>query len=504
MNAPTLPKATLREWIGLLVIALPCMLYSMDLTVLHLAVPALTRALRPTSAELLWIIDIYGFLVAGSLITMGTIGDRIGRRRLLLLGAAAFGAVSIVAAFCPSAGTLIAARALLGLAGATVAPSTLSLIRSMFLDPAQRTFAVGVWITSYSLGAVVGPLVGGALLARFWWGSVFLIGVPVMLLLLLLGPSLLPEYKDPNPGRADVWSAGLSLLSVLAVIFGLKRIAQNGVTPLALLCIALGVLLGVAFVRRQQGLADPLIDLGLFRVPAFSASLFSYGFAMLVLFGGFLFLPQFLQLVLGLGPFDAGLWTLPWGLSFIVGALVTPSVSRKLPPALLMSGGLALAALGFALFTQLDGKTSFWSFALGSSLFSLGLAPVFTLTTDLIVGSAPPERAGAAAALSETSAELGGALGIAIFGSLGVAVYRRAIELALSANLPQSVRDAAAGTLGGASAAAAELPRAAGHALFGAAQQAFTEGVRACAAVSAAGALALAVFVAVTLSRARA
>jgi MFS transporter, DHA2 family, multidrug resistance protein len=504
MNAPTLPKATRREWIGLLVIALPCILYSMDLTVLHLAVPALTRDLRPSSAELLWIIDIYGFLVAGSLITMGTLGDRIGRRRLLLVGAAAFGAVSIVAAFCPSAATLIAARALLGLAGATVAPSTLSLIRSMFLDPAQRTFAVGVWITSYSLGAAIGPVVGGALLAHFWWGSVFLIGVPVMLVLLVLGPIFLPEYKDPNPGRPDVWSAALSLASVLAVVFGLKRLAQDGATPLALLSIVLGVLVGVAFVRRQQQLTDPLLDLRLFRVPAFSASLFTYGFAFFVLFGGFLFLPQYLQLVRGLGPFEAGLWDLPWALSFIVGALVTPALSRKIAGSRLMSSGLVLAACGFLLFTQLGSTTAFWSFALGSSAFALGFAPVFTLTTDLIVGSAPSERAGAAAALSETGSELGAALGIAIFGSLGVTVYRHAIQPALSVPLPQVARDAAAGTLGGASAAAAELPHAAGSALLGAAQAAFTEGVRACSAASAAGALALAVFVAFKLRKARA
>jgi len=504
MNAPTLPKATRREWIGLLVIALPCILYSMDLTVLHLAIPALTRDLRPSSAELLWIIDIYGFMVAGSLITMGTIGDRIGRRRLLLVGAAAFGAVSIVAAFCPSAATLIAARALLGLAGATVAPSTLSLIRSMFLDPAQRTFAIGVWVTSYSLGAAIGPLVGGALLAHFWWGSVFLLGVPVMLVLLLLGPIFLPEYKDPKPGRADIWSAGLSLSALLSAIFGLKRIAQSGVALAPLLAIALGTLLGVVFVKRQQRLSDPLIDLGLFRLPAFSASLFTYGFSIFVLFGGFLFLPQYLQLVRGLPAFEAGLWTLPWAISFIVGALLTSSLSRMLQPALLMSAGLVLTASGFSLFTRLSGTTSFFSFALGSSMFSLGLAPVFTLTTDLIVGAAPPDRAGAAAALSETCSELGGALGIAVFGSIGVAIYRHGVLPALPASLPQLTRDAATGTLGGANAAAAALPRAVGNALLGAAQAAFTDGVRACAALSAVGALALAVFVAFKLRRARA
>src|ERR687894_2258427 len=238
-TAETAPRAGRREWIGLAVIALPCMLYSMDLTVLNLAVPALSADLQPSSAQLLWILDIYGFLVAGSLITMGTLGDRIGRRRLLMIGAAAFGLASIFAAFANTAGMLIAARAVLGLAGATLAPSTLSLIRNMFLDPAQRTFAIGVWVTSYSVGGAVGPLLGGIVLQYFHWGSVFLIGVPVMLLLLAVGPLLLPEFRDPNAGRLDLLSAAESLMAVLLVIYGLKRIAEDGLEwPQALAILA--------------------------------------------------------------------------------------------------------------------------------------------------------------------------------------------------------------------------------------------------------------------------
>src|SRR5687768_14911424 len=221
-------KAGRKEWIGLAVIALPCLLYSMDLTVLHLAVPQLSAQLKPTSAQLLWIIDIYGFLVAGSLITMGTLGDRIGRRRLLLIGAAAFGAASVLAAFSTSAEMLIATRALLGIAGATVAPSTMSLIRNMFHDPKEFTTAIAVWIAAYSAGAALGPIIGGVLLEFFWWGSVFLISVPMMVLVLALGPILLPEYRDPAAGRPDVFSAVLSLAAVLCAIFGLKQVAQDG------------------------------------------------------------------------------------------------------------------------------------------------------------------------------------------------------------------------------------------------------------------------------------
>jgi MFS transporter, DHA2 family, multidrug resistance protein len=503
-GAPDTRQAGRREWIGLAVLALPCLLYSMDLTVLHLAVPKLSADLQPSSAELLWIIDIYGFLVAGSLITMGTLGDRIGRRRLLMIGAAAFGAASVAAAFSSSAEMLIATRALLGLAGATIAPSTLSLIRNMFLDPRQRTTAIGIWITSYSVGGAIGPLVGGLLLQFFWWGSVFLISVPVMVLLLIVGPRLLPEYRDPDAGRPDLISAVMSLVAVLAMIFGIKQIAQNGPALGPALFILAGLAVGLAFVRRQLRLRDPLLDLRLFRVPAFAASLATYGLAILFLFGGFLFLPQYLQLVLGLSPFRGGLWTLPWALAFVVGSMLTPRLVRRIRPAFVMAAGMVFASIGFALFTRIDSSTGFAVFAAGTTIFSLGMAPVFTLTTDLIVGSAPPERAGAASAISETAGEFGGALGIAIFGSIGVAVYRTMMSDAVPAGVPAQATEAARATLAGAVTAAAELPGRLGPELTEAAQTAFIKGIQLCAGISTVGSLALAVLVVVTLRQARA
>src|SRR5882762_10070056 len=239
------PRATRREWIGLAVIALPCLLYAMDLTVLNLAVPKLSADLKPTSSELLWIVDIYGFMLAGLLITMGTLGDRIGRRRLLMTGAVAFGVASVFAAFSKSAGMLIAARAVLGIAGATLAPSTLSLIRNMFRDPRQRTAAIGVWATSFSVGGAIGPLLGGVILQHFWWGAVFLSGVPVMLLLLVLGPLFLPEYRDERAGRLDLTSAALSLVAVLAATYGMKLWAKDGMGLLPLVCIVAGISVGI-------------------------------------------------------------------------------------------------------------------------------------------------------------------------------------------------------------------------------------------------------------------
>jgi MFS transporter, DHA2 family, multidrug resistance protein len=497
------PRATRREWVGLAVIALACVLYVMDLTILHLAVPAISADLRPSSAQLLWIIDIYGFLVAGSLITMGSLGDRIGRRRLLLIGAGAFGVASVVAALSTSAEMLIVTRALLGIAGATLAPSTLSLIRNMFLDPQQRTVAIGIWITSFSVGAAIGPLLGGLVLEFFWWGAAFLVAVPVMLLLLLLGPRLLPEYRDPDAGRTDLASVALSLAAVLSAIYGLKQFAQNGFGWAPVMFVVAGVVLGIVFARRQPKLADPLIDLRLFRERAFSASLATYGLGIFLVFGGFLFMPQYLQLVIGLSPLEAGLWTLPWALAFILGSNATPVLARRISPAFLMAGGLVLAAIGFGVFTQIDATSGFAAIVSGSVIFSLGTSPVFTLTNDLIIGSAPPERAGAAAGISETAAEMGGALGIAIFGSIGIAIYRGAIASALPDDIPVQMAHAASDTLGGALEVARQLSDGAGPALIVAARDAFTQGLHVAAAISAIVAVALAILVLKTLRHVR-
>jgi DHA2 family multidrug resistance protein-like MFS transporter len=501
MSADVTTRAGRREWIGLAVIALPCLLYSMDLTVLNVAVPHLSADLEPSSSQLLWIIDIYGFFVAGLLITMGTLGDRIGRRRLLLIGAAAFGAGSVLAAFSTSPEMLIVARALLGVAGATLAPSTLSLIFNMFHDPHQRTFAIGVWIASYSAGAVLGPVLGGLLLEFFWWGSVFLLAVPVMVLLLVLGPVLLPEFRNPEAGRLDFVSAALSLAAVLAAIYGLKQMAQDGVGWLPSLSIVAGLLLGLAFVHRQRLLPDPMLDLELFRIRAFSASLAAYALSIAFVFGAFVFILQHLQLVLGLSPLRAGLWMVPSGLAFIAGGLVTPLLVRRARPGLVMAGGLALAAVGFLLLTRVDETSGVGIVVIALVIFSVGLTPVITLATDLIVGAAPRERAGAASGISETGAEFGGALGIAILGSIGVAVYRGRLAEGVPAGLSAEQADVARDTLGGAAEVAAQLPQPVGAALLETAREAFVQGLQVTAVIGAVVLAALAVLTAIMLRR---
>jgi DHA2 family multidrug resistance protein-like MFS transporter len=499
MTAIGTPRAGRREWIGLSVLALACLLYVMDLTVLHLAVPSISEDLKPSSAQLLWIIDIYGFMVAGFLVTMGTLGDRIGRRKLLLIGAAAFGLVSLLAAFSTSPEMLILSRALLGIAGATLAPSTLSLIFSMFQDPRQRAVAIGVWISAFSAGSAIGPVLGGILLENFWWGSVFLLALPVMALLLVLGPIVLPEYRDENAGRLDLISAVMSLVAVLSLIFGLKQIAQDGIGWLPVASVIVGLVVGGLFVRRQLTLADPMIDLRLFRTPAFTASLAINFLAIFVAIGYFLFVAQYLQLVVGLSPLEAGFWSVPSALGFIVGSNVAPRIVRRVRAAYVMGAGLALAAIGLGVLTQVGASDGLAVVIAGSIIISLGLAPVLSLTTELIVGSAPPERAGAASGISETGAELGGALGISVLGSIGVALYRGHLADGLPAGVPADAAVAARDTLGGAVAVAGQLPGQLGAAVLDVARTGFVEGMQVAATISAILAVGVAILAVVML-----
>jgi DHA2 family multidrug resistance protein-like MFS transporter len=489
-------RASRREWIGLAVIALPCLLYAMDLTVLTLAVPSLSADLNPSSTELLWIVDIYGFLVAGFLITMGTLGDRIGRRKLLLIGAGAFGGASIVAAFSSTPEMLIASRALLGIAGATLAPSTLSLIRNMFEDDQQRTVAIGIWITSFSVGAALGPLVGGVLLQSFHWSSVFLLAVPVMALLLAIGPRLLPEYKDPEPGRLDLASAALSLVAMLAVIYGAKAVAKDGVGLASVAPVVAGLAVGAAFVGRQRRLAEPLIDLGLFRRPAFSLALSANTIGFAVVFGLEVFVAQYFQLVLGYSPLEAGLWSVPAAAAFVVGSQLTPPLAARVRPPLAMLGGTVVAIVGVALLTQAGASDGPELVVAGLVILSVGLAPLFTLAADIAVGSAPPERAGAASGISETSSELGGALGLALLGTVGAAVYRGHTGNAFPDEVPAGAAADAGDTLGGAVEVADRLPEALATEVLEPAREAFTQGLQIAATVSGALMLAGAVLVA--------
>jgi DHA2 family multidrug resistance protein-like MFS transporter len=488
------PKATRKEWIGLAVIAVPCPLYWMDLNVLNLAIPHLTADLKPTSTQLLWIVDIYGFLLAGFLITMGTLGDRIGRRRLLMIGAGAFGAASVLAAFANSAEMLILARAVLGVAAATLAPSTLSLIRNMFLDAKERTTAIGIWVGCFSAGSVVGPIVGGVLLEHFWWGSVFLIAVPMMVLLLILVPLLLPEYRDPNAGALDIPSAILATVTVLTMIFGLKHSAVYGPEPIAIAAIIASLGLGVLFVRRERTMDEPMIDLRLFRERIFTAALCVNIIGIFGAFGSFLFITQYLQLVLGMGPLEAGLWLIPSGIIFMAGSLLAPVLVRHFQPGSVLACGFLICVVGYGLLTRASPTGDLWIAMTGMVLFCAGLAPMGALTTDLVMSNVPPERAGAASGVSETSFEFGAALGVAVLGSILSAVYRAHMTRATLPDLPADVVASARETLGAALAVAETLSGTVRDELVSGARDAFTRALHA-AAFASAGLALLAAFI---------
>lgn len=486
------PKADRRSWFGLAVLSLPTILLSLDLSLLHLALPSIAEDLRPNSTELLWILDIYGFMIAGFLITMGNLGDRIGRRRLLLVGAATFGVLSVVAAYANSAHMLIVLRGLLGIAGATLMPSTLALITNMFRDPRQRTAAISIWMASFLGGIAVGPVIGGYLLDYFWWGSVFLIGVPVMIVLLVAGPLLLPEYRDTHSRSLDVVGVALSLLAILPAMYGIKEIARNGPEWLNVALIVTGAVAGMLFVRRQARHASPMVDLALFRRPQFVTALMLMLLSAATAAGIYLFLAQYLQLVKGLSPLRSGLWFLPAAVATVIVAVLTPSIAARIGAVTTVTVALVLSAAGAAVLTQVDAADELTVAVVGMVIVFLGVGPISVLGTDLVVTSAPPSRAGAASSLSETSSELGVALGVAILGSLGSAAYHARIPESWT-GVPDGAATVVGDTLPGAMAVVSGLPSELGQSVWASACDAFVHGMHVAAGASGIVLLLLAV-----------
>ncbi|MCG7204907.1 MFS transporter [Streptomyces arenae] len=466
-----------REWTALGVLMLPLLLVSMDVSVLYFALPAIGADLRPSGTQQLWILDIYGFVLAGLLMTMGALGDRIGRRRLLLIGATAFGGASLLAAYADSAGTLIAARAVLGIGGATLMPSTMALLRTMFTDPGQRAKAIGLWSGVMTGGIALGSVMSGILVEHFWWGSVFLVNLPAMALLLLLGPVLLPESRNPSPGRFDWLSVPLSMAAVLPVIYGVKEIPSEGWHPLYVVSVTVGLLFAALFVHRQRTTGSPLIPPALLRGRGFTPALVLNLVASLAMMGSAIFTTQYLQSVLGMSPLAAALWSLlPSVFIGAAGPLTAQLVQRGADRGYVVAGGFAAMSAGFVLLA-LVGTDSLWLVLTAAGVLACGMVAIMSQLTDLAMSAAPVDRAGTASALLETSAEFGGALGMAVLGSIGTAVYRH--------DMPVTAPAQARETLGGALATAGRLPGPTGEALIRTAREAFTSGMQGAAIAGA-------------------
>lgn len=495
----TAPRAGGRAWLALVVLMLPVLLVSVDNTVLSFALPGIAVALAPTGAQQLWIIDVYPLVLAGLLVSMGTLGDRFGRKKMLLIGSTGFAAVSALAAFAPTAGLLIAARALLGLFGAMLMPSTLSLLRSIFHNRDQRRLAIAVWATAFSAGSALGPIVGGFLLEHFAWGSVFLLAVPVLVPLLAFAPFLVPESRDPAPGRLDPLSIVLSMATMIPIVYAIKQIAVDGIGVAAVLWALLGFGMGFLFVRRQLRAESPMLDMALFRRGSFSGAILVNLFSVIALVGFMYFVPQHLQLVMGMSPMTAGFALVPAMAAIIVAGLAVVPVARRVPPHLLIPSALVFTVAGYLIVAVVAPGQHLVPLMLASMLVGMGIGAAETISNELILSSAPSAKAGAASAVSETAYELGAVLGTAILGGIITAVYRGLFVV--PDGVPSAIGDQARETLAGAYSAMQGLAEPTASALWTAATSAFESGVAITSFIGAGLVAVAAVIGAVTLRK---
>ncbi|BDV30904.1 MFS transporter [Microbacterium terricola] len=490
-----------RGWAALVVLMLPVLLVSVDNTVLSFALPDIALDLQPTSAQQLWIIDAYPLVLAGLLVTMGTLGDRFGRRRMLLIGATGFAAVSVLAAFAPTAALLIAARAAMGVFGAMLMPSTLSLLRSIFTDRDQRRLAIAVWAAMFSAGAALGPIVGGLLLEHFSWGSVFLMSVPVLVPLLVLAPILVPESRDPHPGRIDPISIALSLATMIPIVYAIKEVAVHGLASPAPLLFLVGAGFGVLFVRRQLRAETPMLDMRLFRRGSFSGALLVNLLSVVALVGFLFYVAQHLQLVIGLNPMNAGFALVPGLVAMIVSGLIVVPIAQRVSARVVVPVALAFSVLGYVLVARSTDPGDVGLLIVAFVALGIGIGAAETVSNELILASAPPDKAGAASAVSETAYELGAVLGTAVLGGILTALYRA--NVVVPAGIPSDAADAARETLAGAMAISHGLDTALGQTLRDAAAHAFDAGASVTAYIGAGLIVLAAVIAAITLGGTR-
>lgn len=482
-GSPSVTPTPKRAWLALAVLMLPVLLIAVDNTVLAFALPVIAEDFRPAASTQLWIVDVYSLVLAALLVAMGGLGDRIGRRRLLLIGATGFAVVSVAAAFAPSAQYLVIARAALGVFGAMLMPSTLSLIRNIFTDASTRRLAIAIWASCFTAGSTLGPIVGGALLQHFHWGSVFLVAVPILLPLLILGPRLVPESRDPNPGPLDLTSVMLSFTAMLPFVWAIKTAAHDGLSAVVVAAFVAGIASAVWFVRRQQRSANPMLDIGLFSYAPFSSSILANFLSIVGLIGFIFFISQHLQLVLGLSPLTAGLVTLPGALVSMAAGIGVVQLAKRFAPPTLMIAGLILVAAGFLMILLFRHDLSVVAVIVSFIVLELGVGMSQTVSNDTIVASVPAAKAGAASAVSETAYELGAVVGTATLGTIFSAFYRSNIQL--PAGLSATQAGEAGESIGGATAVAADLPPATAAQLLESARAAFDSGIAPTAIIAA-------------------
>lgn len=487
-----------RRWAMLAVLCASLLLVAMDATVLNVALPSLIDDLRPGAVAQLWIVDIYGLVLGGLLITFGAIGDRIGRKRLFLSGFALFGIASVVAATAQLTGQLIGGRVLLAIGGAMVMPSTLSLIRNIFDDPHERTRAIAIWAAIAGVGAAVGPIVGGVLVEHFDWAAAFWINVPVVILALGAGLWLLPEYRAPSSTRFDWTSVPLSVFGIIGFVWGVKHLARGEEVAMNVGVLVLGMAMLVWFAWRQLRLADPLLDIRLFRRPVFLAAALATLMAMIAIGAALFLISLWLQYIHGYSPAEAGIRTAPAAVATLVGSLTTPALLRRIGVRTVMVASLLVLAAGFAVLAVSPEPTAYPVVALVLVCLGIGDGIAVTTAAAVLVSSVPPERAGQGGAVEETSYELGNGLGVALLGSVHGALFTHAMtDLPISGAAAATARESA----GGAVAVADDIGGAVGARVHEIASAAFDSALTVTSYAAAIVVAAVAVVTAVLVPR---
>jgi len=452
------------KWSVLAILAFALALISLDNTIVNVALPSLQEDLGASTAELQWVVDAYSVLFAGTLLFAGSLGDRFGRKRILLIGLVVFGLGSLAAGAAPDASVLIACRAVMGIGGAFIMPSTLSILVQTFRAPTERAQAIGVWAAVAGVGVAIGPIVGGLLLEHFSWHSVFLVNPPLVVIVLALTALFVPESLDQSKPQLDLRGAALSSLGLIALVTFIVELPDSGLTGFTLGAITVAVVLLGLFVWWEKRAPRPLLPMELFGQRVFTVAVVTVGLVYFALMGALFFLPQFLQLVQGLSPLQSGIGMLPGAGGLLAASLVSPRLAERWGARNTVVLGVSLVALGLMSMAFVEPMTSYpyVGFALGVTGIGMGLA--LPQATNAVLSCVPRERSGMGSAVNDAVSELGGSFGVAILGGIVAFFYRARIDQAISdlgdaaSAVPQQALDAVRESLASASVLVQQLP----------------------------------------------